>query len=552
MSSVSLYYCRKVHGDVKASYLHQVLRIISVFQDMEQPVRFRVLIHHEAKEVTLNSGIPSTVAELVEAIKQHLSIATDISLQYKDADFDDFFTLTSTNDLKDKDTLKVVYAPISLTLTAVPQESTPDVSDMMSSCECESLSVDSNDTVIMSPSPFERQSPWPAVFPIPNFSHNTELALREGNYIYLREGIPLTSPSVKSDILERLAEAKFSCTAYRNDAQRSAVAQALVDKHPCLKEPGSFNGIYGWQQSLKYKCGNYRTKRKALGSSELLINMLKHKPEDERKVAKNIKKPKRAEINYLPSHPPGETDETLESLRLDLITASKKKDSVKSINNMMAQMYSWRRQEVVSQSPSAAEFKERWPALFEPLQINAEFLRCTAVPLESTFMSQLDRYTPKLLELFNAKGGAVGQRIKNLMMELVQDPSVYPLKKRDITLRCLIEYMGESGQELISDYHGTAETTVHEDLQMHSMKIYVCHAPDAVGIIIEGIPVLTNVGNLAKACCLLLGVTYALNLQYPSKLAKTFEVFQRFFVGLDTLHPKPSSKFVALKNKLLS
>ncbi|XP_061878094.1 uncharacterized protein LOC133630500 [Entelurus aequoreus] len=181
-----------------------------------------------------------------------------------------------------------------------------------------------------------------------------------------------------------------------------------------------------------------------------------------------------------------------------------------------------------------AEFKERWPALFEPFQINEELRRCTAVPLESTFMSQLDRYTPKLLELFSAKGGVTGQRIKNLLMELIQDPSASAVMKRDVTLRCLIEYTGESGQELISDYCGTAETTVHEDLEMKNMSIYICREPNAVGIIIEGVPVLTHLGNLAKACCLLLGLTYALNLEYPSKLSKTFEVFQRLFVGLDT------------------
>lgn len=93
---------------------------------------------------------------------------------------------------------------------------------------------------------------------------------------------------------------------------------------------------------------------------------------------------------------------------------------------------------------------------------------------------------------------------------------------------------------------------MQQDLQMHSMKIYVCHEPDAVGIIIEGIPVLTDVDNVARACCLLLGLTYALNLEYPSKLAKTFEVFQRLFVGLDTLRPKPTSRFISLKNKLLA
>ncbi|XP_032362781.1 uncharacterized protein LOC116674409 [Etheostoma spectabile] len=359
---------------------------------MEQTVRFRVLIDQEVKKLTLSSGIPSTVTELVAAVKEHFSIPTDISLQYKDEEFDDFFTLTSTNELNDKDTLKVVYAPLELALTVVPQESTPDAS--VSFCDCTSLSGDSVDSVVLSPSSSERQSPWPAVFPIPTFSHNTELALRQGNEIYLREGTPMTSPSVKSDILERLAEAMFSYTAYPNDAQRCVVAEALVAKHPCLKEPGSFNGIYGWQQSLKYKCGNYRTKRKALGSPELLINTLRNKSNDERKAAKNVKKPKRAEVNYLPSHPHGETDDTLENLRLDLIAAHQKKDSVRSINDMMARTYSWRRQEVVAKSPGVAEFKERWPALFEPFQVNEEFRRCTAVPLEATFMSQLDR-TPQ-------------------------------------------------------------------------------------------------------------------------------------------------------------
>lgn len=97
---------------------------------------------------------------MVRAVKEssRKSIATDISLQYKDEEFDDFYTLTSTNELKDKDTLKVVYVPLHLMLTLVPQESTPDASDVSSLCESVRLSGDSLDTVILSPSPFERQS----------------------------------------------------------------------------------------------------------------------------------------------------------------------------------------------------------------------------------------------------------------------------------------------------------------------------------------------------------------------------------------------------------
>lgn len=56
--------------------------------------------------------------------------------------------------------------------------------------------------------------------------------------------------------------------------------------------------------------------------------------------------------------------------------------------------------------PRCAKIKERWPA-----QINEEFQRCTGVPQESVFMSQLDKYTPKLLDLFSAKGAATGENI---------------------------------------------------------------------------------------------------------------------------------------------
>lgn len=37
---------------------------------------------------------------------------------------------------------------------------------------------------------------------------------------------------------------------------------------------------------------------------------------------------------------------------------------------------------------------------------------------------------------------------------------------------------------------------MHEDLKTQSMRIYACREPDAVGIIIEGIPVLTDLGNI--------------------------------------------------------
>ncbi|XP_039509454.1 uncharacterized protein LOC120464175 [Pimephales promelas] len=216
----------------------------------------------------------------------------------------------------------------------------------------------------------------------------------------------------------------------------------------------------------------------------------------------------------------------------------------------MSRTFSLRRQDIVGQAPSVADLLERWPALFEPSQICEEFLRINGISLESTFMSQLDRQTPKLLSLFNAKGGAVGQRIKSQMMTLIQDPSASVEKRREVVLRCLIEYMGERQEDLISVHHNRAETEVHAELGSCPLKIYMCHHPDTIGIMIEGQPVVRGVPNLSKACCLLLGLTYALDLKYPSKLVYTFEIYQRLFVGLDPMRPKPSSKYANLLTKL--
>ncbi|XP_039648395.1 uncharacterized protein LOC120553766 [Perca fluviatilis] len=342
----------------------------------------------------------------------------------------------------------------------------------------------------------------------------------------------------------------FSYTPYPNDAQRCEVVEALIKRHPCLKEPGSFNGLYGWQQSLKYKIGNYRSKLRTHGIPELLVNSLQHKSPGDKKPAKNVKKPRKSEVNYLPPLPAGETEDSLESVRQELISEAKKKNNGRVINEMMSRTFSFRRQEIVGKAPGVADLLERWPALFEPSQINEEFRRINGISLEPTFMSQLDKRTPKMLSLFNSKGGAVGQRIKSQMLELIQDPSASEEKRREVILRCLTEYMGESQEQLISEHHSCDETEVSAELSDCIMKVYMCHQPNAIGIVIEGHPVVRGLNNLSQACCLLLGLTYCLDMKYPPKLQHTFETYQRLFVGIDPMRPKPSSKYTSLLNKL--
>ncbi|KAJ8014293.1 hypothetical protein DPEC_G00038750 [Dallia pectoralis] len=54
-----------------------------------------------------------------------------------------------------------------------------------------------------------------------------------------------------SDILEKVADKVYTYKAYPTYADFSDVAEALTRKHPCLREPGSFNKSYGWKQRLK-------------------------------------------------------------------------------------------------------------------------------------------------------------------------------------------------------------------------------------------------------------------------------------------------------------
>ena len=171
------------------------------------------------------------------------------------------------------------------------------------------------------------------------------------------------------DILGKLAEAIYEYSAYPSSLQISQVAEALTEKHPCLKEPGSFNGCYGWTQRLKFKMNNFRSKLRGLGCPELEVNSLKRKAVHDRTPAKNVKKPKKAEVNYLPPHAQGETTESLEKEREELLTEVMKRDNSNVIAQKMAKIFSLCRQEIVNEAPAISDLMKRWPALFSAAQV---------------------------------------------------------------------------------------------------------------------------------------------------------------------------------------
>ncbi|XP_036829974.1 uncharacterized protein LOC110519961 [Oncorhynchus mykiss] len=192
--------------------------------------------------------------------------------------------------------------------------------------------------------------------------------------------------------------------------------------------------------------GNYRSKLRGIGCLELEVNSVKRKSPEDKPVAKNINKTKKAEVNDLPPHPAGETDETLERERVELLGEVQIRDNHNIVSAKMARTFSYRRQDVIQALP-VKDFKDSWPALFEPIQIKEDLRRITTVALESTFIQKLDKYTPKLLDLFKTKGGAVKEDMQKILEVLYGCNT-----SQESVIRGLIIYLGERVEELITEY----------------------------------------------------------------------------------------------------
>ena len=296
------------------------------------------------RKMTLSSR-PESVDELKIMMKEKFRLDGDFSLAYQDPDFDGLLcSLVDIEELPQKAVLKVIRS------------------------ESDTSSVASDDTIILPHAmATARAERWPDVFQVPTFSSDVEFLLDEGNATYERTGRTLKlSKGQKHDILESLANKMHSFTAYPEDKQLAVVAEALVTKHPCLKEPGSQAGWYGWKNSLKFKMGNYRSKLSRAGIFEVAVNSGKRSRNNPDRQAPhaNIKRPKRAEVNFLPNFPRGEDAASLEQLRLQIVDEVKRSDkNLLLIGKLMQTTFALRRKEVINDEPPVGEILERWPAL---------------------------------------------------------------------------------------------------------------------------------------------------------------------------------------------
>ncbi|XP_026006945.1 uncharacterized protein LOC113011612 isoform X6 [Astatotilapia calliptera] len=188
------------------------------------------------------------------------------------------------------------------------------------------------------------------------------------------------------------------------------------------------------------------------------------------------------------------------------------------------------------------------------IQIDKEFLRITTKPLLSTFFAELDQYAPRLMEIFLSKGGTPGKKIRGLMLAISKHDNIHT--RRACILKSLCIYLNEDYEKLLKEYLDT-DSEAKSCMEQTVMGVYVIQKegaepeddPEDIGVLIEGVEALTDLGNIAQACALLFGLIYCLNLSYPPELKCTFEVLQKILLNLDG--QKLSSKARFLKNKLM-
>ncbi|XP_013855636.1 uncharacterized protein LOC106511420 [Austrofundulus limnaeus] len=185
-------------------------------------------------------------------------------------------------------------------------------------------------------------------------------------------------------------------------------------------------------------------------------------------------------------------------------------------------------------------------------------MRLTTVPLTSKFLGELDRQTDNLIKVFNAKGGTAGRKITAIMAQMDNNEDINV--RRDCVLSCLSIYLNEDLDTLVKEYVDIESREAEADIAEKTMGIYTVRAegcgPDGpgngrfadVGVVLEGVEVLHNLQSVSHAFVMLYGLIYALNLSYPKSLTRTFEVYQKILMDLDST--KLSPKVQALKTQI--
>ncbi|XP_039885622.1 uncharacterized protein LOC120732237 [Simochromis diagramma] len=389
-----------------------------------------------------------------------------------------------------------------------PRHQTPSDHSAISSIDTASVSSASSFSPSSSTQTYMcSTSQWPNPFPIPTFSYDVELKLCKGNEVYEKAGANLSvTRDIKMEVLDKLAQEMFAIKAYPDKNEITSVAQELVSKHPCLKEPGNGTGYDGWAASIKFKLGNYRSKLRQAECSEVAVNRKRRGEEDDSGTNRfSLKKPKRGEVNFIPDAPENYNDESLENERCILEDEMKKRNkNMALITQKMDITFSLRRKEVVEMQPLVKEMQLRWPALFLKEQVSNIVEHRRTISLEGLPIFVHDDETKLFLTCLDT------------------DPVERATRGVTVGILTVLEdYVGPNSQSTV------VNTT----------------------IVLEEDIILDDLPDLPTAFAYLFGLLYGLNMEFPKELKYTFEAVKHIFMELTSTC---SQRIRSFKTKLLT
>ncbi|XP_077104311.1 uncharacterized protein LOC143757223 [Siphateles boraxobius] len=163
--------------------------------------------------------------------------------------------------------------------------------------------------------------------------------------------------------------------------------------------------------------------------------------------------------------------------------------------------------------------------------------------LQTEFIQELDRFTQRFINIFKAKAGEIGSKLKKILQQIQNDKSNINAERTAVH-HGLPLLLGEDP----TDFYKTCfDCDDNEDMSNIAIGILTVIPEDSAtaavpyslhldatttAIILEGTVVVDDLENLPQAMCLLFGLNYALNLEYPAALKSTFDFIQRVILSL--------------------
>lgn len=249
---------------------------------MSTPAKHRIILGHDnCMKLILPSGIPDYVDSLKFEIQKQCGIKGEFRLQYMENYFDQFMNLTSTADIQDKGTVKVIIPSEQSTGTQSYSRCTFS-GDGWFLCRhwytdifwVNHLNFSLIPNLVTKMSRLAKEFPYSSVL---LWSRDAAVKVKTRNSSLKASGWTQVAKSGQIFCRHLASEIMKYTTRYPTSAQWDDVGEALIMKHPCLKGQGSVTGYNGWKISLKYKMGNNRTKLRSLGCPEMRFNSMKNR-----------------------------------------------------------------------------------------------------------------------------------------------------------------------------------------------------------------------------------------------------------------------------------